>query len=123
MATQPQNPKDAEGARPTVAPTFQYIDRPDVLETFADSIEGTFFDGQTLRIEFCVNRLDPLKPNTPPTGRRYPACRLVLTPAAAVELMNRMQQISRHGQNGGAQAVGGPTRNAWSAGHKLVVRF
>jgi hypothetical protein len=94
MATQPQNPKDAEGARPTVAPTFQYIDRPDVLETFADSIEGTFFDGQTLRIEFCVNRLDPLKPNTPPTGRRYPACRLVLTPAAAVELMNRMQQIS-----------------------------
>jgi hypothetical protein len=94
MATQPQNPKDAEGARPTVAPTFQYIDRPDVLETFADSIEGTFFDGQTLRIEFCVNRLDPLKPNTPPTGRRYPACRLVLTPAAAVELMNRMRQTA-----------------------------
>ena len=28
------------------------------------------------------------------TGRRMPACRLVLPPAAAVELINRMQQIA-----------------------------
>jgi hypothetical protein len=96
MATQPQDPTDADVARPTAAatPTFRYVDRPEVSETFSDAIEGTSFDGQTLQIEFCVSRLDPLKPNSPPTGRRYPACRLVLTPSAAVELMNRMQQIS-----------------------------
>ena len=34
-----------------------------------------------------------MKPNVPATGRRYPACRLVLTPMAAIELINRMQQV------------------------------
>ena len=34
-----------------------------------------------------------MKPNTPVTGRRYPAQRMVLTPVAAVELINRMQQV------------------------------
>ena len=33
------------------------------------------------------------QPNAPITGRRYTACRLVLPPAAAVDLINRMQQI------------------------------
>jgi hypothetical protein len=73
--------------------TIRYIDRPDVAETFADSISGLVFDGQTLRIEFAVTRLDDVRPNTPITGRRYATCRLVLPPATAVELINRMQQI------------------------------
>ena len=34
-----------------------------------------------------------MKPNTPVTGRRFPAQRVVLTPVAAVELINRMQQV------------------------------
>ena len=46
--------------------TIRYLDLADMGETFADSI----------------------------TGRRYPACRLVLPPAAAVDLINRMQQIA-----------------------------
>ena len=58
-----------------------------------NSITGMFFDGQSLRIEFAVSRVDEIKPNTPITGRRYPACRLVLPPVAAMELINRMQQI------------------------------
>jgi hypothetical protein len=65
-----------------------------MVETFADSITGLIFDGQTLRIEFGVTRFDDVKANTPITGRRYPACRLVLPPAAAVDLINRMQQIA-----------------------------
>jgi hypothetical protein len=73
--------------------TIRYVDRPEVTETFADSVSGLVFDGQTLRIEFAVTRLDEMKPNTPITGRRYPACRLVLPPAAAADLINRMQQI------------------------------
>jgi hypothetical protein len=72
----------------------RYIDNADIVETFADSITGLIFDGQTLRLEFGVTRFDDVKPNTPITGRRYPACRLVLPPAAAVELINRMQQIT-----------------------------
>ena len=46
-----------------------------------------------MRIEFGVTRLDDVKPNTPVTGRRFPAQRMVLTPTAAVELINRMQQV------------------------------
>lgn len=74
--------------------TIRYLDRADMVETFADSITGLIFDGQTLRIEFGVTRFDEVKPNTTVTGRRYPACRLVLPPAAAVDLINRMQQIA-----------------------------
>jgi hypothetical protein len=78
--------------RPTAS--IRYLDRADMAETFADSVTGLMFDGQTLRIEFGVTRFDDVKPNAPITGRRYPACRLVLPPAAAVDLINRMQQIA-----------------------------
>jgi hypothetical protein len=74
--------------------TLRYIDRPECAETFADSITNLAFDGQSLRIEFGVTRMDEVKANTPLTGRRYPACRLVLPPTAAVELINRMQQVA-----------------------------
>jgi len=73
--------------------TIRYVDRPDVGETFADSISGLVFDGQTLRIEFSVTRVDEVKPDAPISGRRYPASRIVLSPGAAIELINRMQQI------------------------------
>jgi hypothetical protein len=89
------NASPAAGATPERQPaSIRYLDNADMAETFADSITGLIFDGQTLRIEFGVTRFDEVKPNTPITGRRYPACRLVLPPAAAVELINRMQQIA-----------------------------
>jgi hypothetical protein len=87
----PAAPGDGGGRQPA---TIRYLDRADMVETFADSITGLIFDGQTLRIEFGVTRFDDVKPNTAITGRRYPACRLVLPPAAAVDLINRMQQIA-----------------------------
>jgi hypothetical protein len=83
----------AQAGAPTQA-TVRYVDNADMAETFADSITGLIFDGQTLRIEFGVTRFDEVRPNAPISGRRYPACRLVLPPAAAVELINRMQQIA-----------------------------
>lgn len=81
------------GPRERQAATINYIDRPDIAETFVDSVSGLVFDGQSLRIEFAVTRIDEVKPGSPITGRRYPACRLVLRPAAAVDLINRMQQV------------------------------
>ena len=83
----------ASGKASGQAANFRYVDRPDTPETFADSITALFFDGQTLRIEFAVTRVDEVKQNAPITGRRYPACRVVLPPSAAVELINRMQQV------------------------------
>jgi hypothetical protein len=74
--------------------TIRYVDLPDCNETFADSVTSAYFDGQSMRIEFGVTRLDEVKPNTQVTARRYPAQRIVLTPFAAVELINRVQQVA-----------------------------
>ena len=106
---------DEPGNRPAIrqtAPTLRYVDRPECTEVFADSIVSSLFDGQTLRVEFGVTRLDEVKQNAPITGRRYPACRVALTPAAAVDLINRMQQIAAALKRAGvvrpAQREGGP---------------
>ena len=72
---------------------LEHIDRPDLAEIFADSIGSGSFDGLTARLAFCVTRLDPVEPSRPPRGKRYPVCRLVLTPDAVVELFNQLQQL------------------------------
>jgi hypothetical protein len=87
----PTSPAPKPGTPP---PVIHYVDRPDCQETFADSIAQVMFDGQSLRIEFCVTRLDEVKPNTQVTGRRLPAARIALTPTAAVELINRLHQVA-----------------------------
>ncbi|MGV3634745.1 MAG: hypothetical protein ACO1NY_10395 [Pseudorhodoplanes sp.] len=81
--------------------TIRYVDQPECHETFADSINNVFFDGQTMRIEFGITRMDELKQGQPMTGRRYPACRLVLPVSAAIELINRMQQTANALQQAG----------------------
>jgi hypothetical protein len=86
--------KSNSPAATQTATTIRVVDRPEVAETFADCVNNLLFDGQMLRIELGVTRLDEVKPNSPLSGRRYPACRIVLPPAAAVDLINRMQQIA-----------------------------
>jgi len=83
-----QEPKKAPPVK------FEYVDRPEVAEVFADFVNRIQFDGQTLRFEFCVSRTEDQPPPATPSGKRYPACRLVLSAAAAVDLMNKMQQIT-----------------------------
>jgi hypothetical protein len=82
MADEPQRPK------------FRYQDMPELRETFADSIGGWTFDGSTLRVEFTVSRLDQVKQGETPSGRTIPTCRLVLTTAAAVELIRTASQVT-----------------------------
>jgi len=74
-------------------PRLQYHDRPDVLETFADAVGPWSFDGNTLRIEFMVTRMDPARKDEPRTGRQYPVCRLALTASGAVDLINHCSQL------------------------------
>ena len=82
MATDFGDKGTSAAAKPgeTHTATVRYVDRPECTETFADAINNVYFDGQSLRIEFGVTRLDDVKPNTPVTGRRFPAQRMVLTP-------------------------------------------
>jgi hypothetical protein len=84
----------AQPPSPSPQVQFQYVDRPEVSETFADFVNRIQYDGQTLRIEFGVSRLDDHKGAVATTGKRYPACRLVLSAAAGLDLMNKMQQIT-----------------------------
>ena len=74
-------------------PQINFQDRPELSETFADSVRGLIFDGQTMRIEFCITRMDPPQPPNAPTARQYPVCRLVLPPNAAIDLYNKLQRI------------------------------
>jgi hypothetical protein len=69
----------------------RYVERTDLPETFADSVHAMMWDGQTLRVEFCVTRY----PDATSVGeaKRYPACRLVLTSPAVAALYNRLHQI------------------------------
>jgi len=87
----------AEAPRTTPQTTeFVYVDRPELPETFADSLHTVSFDGQSARLEFCVTRASEPNPQGGGVRRRYPACRLVLTPAAAVDLINHMQRLTAH---------------------------
>ena len=81
--------------------TIRYIDLPECNETFADTVVGVFFDGQTMRIEFGTTRMDEMKQGVPLTARRYPACRLVLPVNAAIDLINKMQQTAAALQQAG----------------------
>ena len=95
------------------SPVFRQVDRPDCAETFADSITGILFDGQTLRIEFSVSRMDEAKPGAPLTGRRTPACRLVIPPSAALDLVQKMQQVGAALTKAGyAPRLGAPPANS-----------
>ena len=76
-----------------IHPQITFEDRPEISETFTDSIHGLIFDGQTMRIELCITRMDPPQSHKEPTARQYPVCRLVLPPNAAIDLYNRLERI------------------------------
>lgn len=79
----------------TVPPKIetQYVPRDDVTETFSDHIEKFLFDGNTLRLELSVQRVDAPDAKDRPAGHRVPVARLVLTPKAAVDLYNKLDNM------------------------------
>ena len=74
-------------------PKSLYIDRPNLIETFVDTIRHVTFDGSTVRAELGVTRLEEASAKTPASAKQYPACRLVLRPDAAVDLFMRLQRL------------------------------
>ena len=40
-----------------------------------------------------ITRMDVPIPSKPPTGKRYPACRLVLTPSAMIQLHHKLSNL------------------------------
>ncbi|HYC45034.1 MAG TPA: hypothetical protein VED01_06065 [Burkholderiales bacterium] len=77
-------------------PKIQYTDRPELDETFVDSVRQVTFDGATIRAELCVTRAEQTARGAALSMRRYPAARLVIRPDAAVDLFIRLQQLIAH---------------------------
>jgi hypothetical protein len=69
------------------------VDRPELAETFVDSLALSTFDGAAARLTFCVLRMQEPQQGKPAQFNRYPVCRMVLTPDATVELFNRLNQM------------------------------
>ncbi len=70
---------------------LKYIDRPDVSETFSDSLGLCHFRDNVALVEFCVTRIDEPNPPNPPAGRKYPVARVLLTPETIVDLFRFTQ--------------------------------
>ena len=72
---------------------IQDVDQPELAETFVDSLGLSTFDGAAARLTFCVMRMQEPQAGKPAMFRKYPVCRMVLTPDATVELFNRLNQM------------------------------
>ena len=71
----------------------RYVDMPEPHEVFADSLHTVVWDGQTLRLEFCVTRYpDAASAGSVAEAKRHSVCRLVLTAPGVAALYNRLQQ-------------------------------
>jgi len=87
---------------------LHYQDRPEVTETFADSIRSCVFDGQNVRVEFTVGRFEDASTQGVIEGKQVPVCRLVLNAPAMFELLNRLGQITESMRKAGLIKVNPP---------------
>jgi hypothetical protein len=70
----------------------RYVDSAHPAETFADSLHTMVWEGNTLRIEFCVTRFPDAALKGEKQPEQHPVCRLVLTAPVAAALFNRLQE-------------------------------
>src|ERR1051325_5481849 len=75
------------------------VDRPELAETFVDSLTLSTFDGAAARLTFCVLRMQEPQQGKPAHFNRHPVARMVPTPAATIELYNRLNQMMGALQN------------------------
>jgi hypothetical protein len=105
-------------AQQTESISVHYVEQPEPRETFADSLHGIAWDGQTLRLEFCVTRYpDAASVGTGAELKRYPVCRLVLTAPAMAALYNRLQQTVTALAKAGAIGTTPPPAGSAPAGN------
>ena len=74
---------------------LQYVDRPDIPETYVDLLQRGNFDSSTntFRLEFCTGRLgDPVRGKA--TGKKYTACRLVIPLDSMLDMLNQLNVLA-----------------------------
>jgi hypothetical protein len=91
------------GSQQNKGVSVRHVNRLDVNEVFIDTISGVVFDGQTLRVEGAVTRLEVAPDKRSVVASKYTACRLVLSPNAGAELINQLQQVTTRVREAAAQ--------------------
>lgn len=77
-------------------------DLPEISETFGDAIRAVWFDGNTWRIQVDVIRLDnQVQPGGQLAMTQYPSCRLVLSAAAGLALLERLTDLAKELETNG----------------------
>jgi hypothetical protein len=83
---------------------IEYVDVPSIAETYADSVRGMMFDGQSVRLELCVTRMDePQNGAAEITGKRQTAVRVVLPMNTALELSSKLGRMMTNLAKRGAE--------------------
>jgi hypothetical protein len=86
-----------------------YQNRPDINETYVDTLETIVFDGSAIRMEFVVHRFDPPRSGGAPSGCRVTASRLVLPLGAAMNLQSQLSSMlsaaAEEGSTGGVMLM------------------
>lgn len=70
------------------------VDRPEISETYGDAIRTVWFDG-AWRIEVDVLRLDPRGSPEGMAATQHPSCRLVLSVAAGLALIEKLTELAK----------------------------
>ena len=79
-------PSKAKAAAP-------YVNRPEISEVFADSVQGVIYNSSVARIELAVSRASAQDAADPRKKERVTAARLVLTTPAMVELFVQLKNV------------------------------
>ena len=72
---------------------IEYVDVPSICETYADTVRGMMFDGQSIRLELCVTRMAEPTKGSELSGKRQTAARVVLPLSAALELQGQLGRL------------------------------
>ncbi len=70
-----------------------YVDRPEILETYVDSLWRVYFDGQTIRMDFVINRMDDPQPQIPPSDKALTASRIVIPVIGMADMLSKLQNV------------------------------
>jgi hypothetical protein len=83
---------------------LECIDRPDVSETFVDSLESVMYDGNSFRMEFAVHRFSPPNASGRASKKKVTAVRLVIPLAGAIGLTSQLSALMEALEQQGAIA-------------------
>lgn len=76
------------------ATTIEFVDRPDLTWTFADSVTSAMLESKAVcKIEFCAVRWSDFQDGAAASGKLYPVCRIAMPLKAMIALHKRLSNL------------------------------